>query len=555
MSGRIRCAIYTRKSTDEGLDQDFNSLDAQREACEAFIRSQKGLGWVVIKDHYDDGGISGGTMDRPALQRLLVDIEQGEVDLVVVYKVDRLTRSLMDFARIIEAFDAKGVSFVSVTQQFNTANSMGRLTLNVLLSFAQFEREVTAERIRDKIAASKRKGMWMGGLPPLGYDNIDKKLVINEGEAKTVRFLFRTYIELGSIRALKGVADQNAITTKRRKVGGGKSFSRGHLAQLLRNPIYIGRVAHRGEVFDGQHEAIIDPETWETVQELLDGKAPARRSATNIKGGAVLTGLLFDETGDRLTPTYTRKHGRRYRYYISKRLVGDPEATGGWRIPAVDLEKIIVQGLTDFLEDETGWMGFLGHQDWSIPNIKEARWRVAGVLSGLSKEPGGGLRDAVHQVAEQIRVAPGSIEIDLELGNLFQGMVADGDPVVHTMTLPFHMRRRGVEAKIVIPGAKTQPDEPDQNLVHLVQRSHQWWERLVTEPDCNIEKLARSSDIPACEVTRFLPLAFLAPEIVEEVLDGCQPMELNVQKIKKVGPIPADWAEQRRLLGFGPQPN
>ena len=395
----------------------------------------------------------------------------------------------------------------------------------------------------------------MTRLPPLGYDNVDKKLVINEDEARTVRFLFRSYMELGSIRSLKGVADQQGITTKRRKVGGGKAFSRGHLAQLLRNPIYTGQVTHRGEVFDGQHEAIVDPETWQAVQQLLDGKAPSRRSATNIKGGSVLTGLLFDETGDRLTPTYTRKHGRRYRYYISKRLVGDPEATGGWRIPAVDLEKVIVQGLTDFLEDEAGWMGLLKHQDWSIPEIKEARWRVAGVLRGLSKESGEDLRAAVHEVVEQIRVAPGSIEIDLALGNLFPGMVVDGDPVVHTITLPFHMRRRGVEAKIVIPGAKIQPNEPDENLVHLVQRSHQWWERLVTEPDCNIAKLAKSSGIPACEVTRFLPLAFLAPEIVEAVLDGRQPVELNVQKIKKVGPIPADWAEQRRLLGFGAQPN
>ena len=549
MSELIRCAIYTRKSTEEGLDQDFNSLDAQREACEAFVASQKGLGWRVLPKRYDDGGISGGTMERPALQELLADIEQGEVDLVVVYKVDRLTRSLMDFARIIETFDSQAVSVVSVTQQFNTANSMGRLTLNVLLSFAQFEREVTAERIRDKIAASKKKGMWMGGLPPLGYDNIDKKLVINVDEARTVRFLFESYIELDSIRALKGVADQQGITTKCRKVRGGRSFSRGHLAQLLRNPVYIGKVAHHGEVFEGQHEAIIGLETWETVQQFLDGKAPSRRSATNTKLGSLLTGLLFDETDDRLTPTYTKKHGRRYRYYISKRLVGDPNAQDGWRIPAPDLEKTIVQCLTDFLEDEAGWIGLLDHRDRSVAEVKEARRHAAGLLRGLSMEPGEDLKAVVHRAIEKITVTPGTVLIDLELAALFPGLAAGADRVAHTITLPFQMRRRGVEAKIMIPGAKTQSINPDENLTRLMQRSHQWWRQLVSEPSCNVEVLARTSGIAACEVTRFLPLAFLAPDIVEAVLDGRQPVELNVQKLKKLGAIPADWAEQRRLLG------
>jgi DNA invertase Pin-like site-specific DNA recombinase len=278
MSGRIRCGIYTRKSTEEGLEQDFNSLDAQREACEAYVQSQRSLGWIAQKKRYDDGGISGGTMDRPALRELLADIEQGRVDLVVVYKVDRLTRSLMDFAKIIEAFDTKGISFVSVTQQFNTANSMGRLTLNVLLSFAQFEREVTAERIRDKIAASKKKGMWMGGPLPLGYDVKDRKLIINKTEAETVRHIFCMYGDLGTVRRVKENLDCLSIVTKLRaqkngKVTGGTPFSRGNLYQLLSNPIYIGRIPYKGETYSGQHEAIVDQRSWEMAQVLLAGNA------------------------------------------------------------------------------------------------------------------------------------------------------------------------------------------------------------------------------------------------------------------------------------------
>jgi DNA invertase Pin-like site-specific DNA recombinase len=278
MSGRIRCGIYTRKSTEEGLEQDFNSLDAQREACEAYVQSQRSLGWIAQKKRYDDGGISGGTMDRPALRELLADIEQGRVDLVVVYKVDRLTRSLMDFAKIIEAFDTKGISFVSVTQQFNTANSMGRLTLNVLLSFAQFEREVTAERIRDKIAASKKKGMWMGGPLPLGYDVKDRKLIINKTEAETVRHIFCMYGDLGTVRRVKENLDCLSIVTKLRaqkngKVTGGTPFSRGNLYQLLSNPIYIGRIPYKGETYSGKHEAIVDQRSWEMAQVLLAGNA------------------------------------------------------------------------------------------------------------------------------------------------------------------------------------------------------------------------------------------------------------------------------------------
>src|SRR5690242_3176627 len=269
-----RCAVYTRKSSEEGLEQDFNSLHAQREACEAFIKSQAGEGWRVVKTAYDDGGLSGGTMERPALQRLLTDIRSGLIDAVVVYKVDRLTRSLADFARLVEIFDAQGVSFVSVTQQFNTTSSMGRLTLNVLLSFAQFEREVTGERIRDKIAASKKKGMWMGGNVPLGYDASERTLVINPAEAETVRCIFALYGELGCVRRVKEEADRLGLRTKCTTTAngterGGKPFSRGHLYTLLSNPIYTGRIAHKGELHPGQQPPLIDDETWVAVRDQL----------------------------------------------------------------------------------------------------------------------------------------------------------------------------------------------------------------------------------------------------------------------------------------------
>jgi DNA invertase Pin-like site-specific DNA recombinase len=286
MTSRRRCAIYTRKSTEEGLEQDFNSLDAQREACEAFIRSQRQEGWHLLSERFDEGGYSGGTMERPALTRLLAAAREGRIETVVVYKVDRLTRSLVDFARIVELFDQSGVSFVSVTQQFNTTTSMGRLTLNVLLSFAQFEREVTGERIRDKIAASKKKGIWMGGLVPLGYDVKDRCLLVNPPEADAVRALFRLYLELGTVRRLKEAADRLGLVTKRRHLSpdhalGGQAFTGGHLYQLLSNPIYLGEVVHKGVSYAGRHEAIIDRETFGAVQARLNDNATARQSSTN----------------------------------------------------------------------------------------------------------------------------------------------------------------------------------------------------------------------------------------------------------------------------------
>ncbi len=355
---RKRCAIYTRKSTDEGLEKDFNSLQAQREACEAFIKSQKGEGWEAIKAQYDDGGYSGGSTERPALQRLLSDIRDHRVDVVVVYKVDRLTRSLADFAKMVEVFDGHGVSFVAVTQQFNTTTSMGRLTLNVLLSFAQFEREVTGERIRDKIAASKRKGMWMGGVTPLGYEVKDRKLVVVPAEAKTVQSIYARYLELGSVRLLKQHLDRGGIRSKSRTYGNGNRvgsnlFSRGALYALLSNPIYIGEIAHKGERHPGQHQPIIDRPLWDAVQAKLVDQGPGPLAQNRKTEPSPLIGKLFDADCGRLTPSHTIKRGRRYRYYTSVPLTkGASNEVEGWRIPAPQLEAIVADAAASCLADQ-----------------------------------------------------------------------------------------------------------------------------------------------------------------------------------------------------------
>ena len=346
-----RCAIYTRKSTEHNLDLEFNSLDAQREACEAYIKSQAHEGWRLIPDHYDDGGLSGASLDRPALQNLLADVRAGKITVVVVYKVDRLTRSLADFAKLVELFDQYGVSFVSITQSFNTTSSMGRLTLNVLLSFAQFEREVIGERVRDKIAASKRKGLWVGGPVPLGYRCLDKKLEIVPEEAETVRTIFSLYLELGSMGALIAELDRRGIRTKvngRRdgRQSGGIRFGVGPLAHLLKNRFYIGEVAYRGEVHRGEHEPILSRDLFEAVQEKLAANAVARQ--VRLRGSAaLLTGRLFDDRGNRMSPTHANKKGARYRYYVSQALLQNRKAEAGSiaRVPAPETENLVCDGV------------------------------------------------------------------------------------------------------------------------------------------------------------------------------------------------------------------
>jgi DNA invertase Pin-like site-specific DNA recombinase len=342
---KLRCAVYTRKSSEEGLEQEFNSLDAQREACEAYIASQKAEGWLLVPDRYDDGGMSGATLERPALKRLLGDIEAQRVDIVVVYKIDRLSRALMDFAKLVEVFDRNSVTFVSVTQSFNTTTSMGRLTLNILLSFAQFEREVIGERIRDKIAASRKRGMWMGGFVPLGYDVRDRKLVVNEAEARKVRMIFERFVRIGSATTLVRMLRAEGITGKY-----GKLVDKGYVYKLLNNRTYIGLAVHKGTAYPGEHDAIVNQALWDKVHSILADSPRQRAARTRAQTPALLKGLIFGPTGRAMTPTHTRKGGRLYRYYVSTDVLKrDADACSVRRIPAAEIESAVIDQVRGLL--------------------------------------------------------------------------------------------------------------------------------------------------------------------------------------------------------------
>ncbi|WP_370162472.1 recombinase family protein [Limimaricola soesokkakensis] len=349
---RLRCAIYTRKSSEEGLDMEFNSLDAQREACDAYIASQKSEGWVATRDRYDDGGFSGGNLDRPGLKRLLADIDDGLIDVVVVYKIDRLSRALMDFSKLVEVFDRNGVTFVSVTQSFNTTTSMGRLTLNILLSFAQFEREVIGERIRDKVAASRKRGIWMGGYVPLGYDVQDRKLVINEAEAASVRRIFERFVELGSATMLAKELRREGFRSKQ-----GTLIDKGYLYRVLRNRVYRGEAVHKGKAYPGEHEAIVTDKVWDQVDAILQGNRHARSSNSRMQTPAPLKGLIFTDTGAAMTPTATKKRGKLYRYYVSMDVIKNRTTEGDsgidlapTRLPAGMVEDAIVTEVRRILQ-------------------------------------------------------------------------------------------------------------------------------------------------------------------------------------------------------------
>lgn len=562
MTVQRRCAIYTRKSTDEGLEQDFNSLHAQREACEAFIKSQKHEGWVCLDQAYDDGGISGATMQRPALQRMLAEVQAGKIDVVVVYKVDRLTRALADFAKIVEIFDAKGASFVSVTQQFNTTSSMGRLTLNVLLSFAQFEREVTGERIRDKVAASKKKGMWMGGLVPLGYDVEDRDLVINPSEAKTVRALFELYQELGTVRQIKDAADRLGLVTKRRPQSGGqdqgrRAFTRGHLYSLLANPLYAGEVIHKGVRYPGRHKAIIDRQTFDAVQRQLAGNSAARKSRTNTKAPSLLAGLIYDQTGDRLCPTHANKKGRRYRYYISSRLLQSSGAVDdGWRLPANELDATISHAVRQLLNDQQRILEALQLDDPSPERLRTIIGRAAAVAVELKDRPFEHRRELLSALLRRIILHADSIHLEMKVSalvNLIAGSATGStEPSDRQFCLivPVHLRRRGVEAKLVLAAEPGQSRRPDTKLVALLADAHRWVDDLAKGAVASVRGIAARYNRDPGEVSRTLPLAFLAPDIVEAILEGRQPVELTPRHLKRIGVLPIRWQDQRRRLGF-----
>jgi site-specific DNA recombinase len=495
----LRCAIYTRKSTEHGLEQEFNSLDAQREACEAYIKSQAFQGWKALPQQYNDPAYSGGNLDRPALKRLLADIEAGKVDVVVVYKIDRLTRSLVDFAKLVEAFDAKSVSFVAITQQFNTTTSMGRLTLNILLSFAQFERELAAERVRDKVAASRRKGKWTGGTVPLGYHAKDKKLVINKAEAEIVRTIFGLYLELGSFSKLVAELDRRKIVTKRRntkvaKYRGGIPFTYGPLAYFLKNRIYIGETHYGGKWFKGEHEALLDRSTFERVQELLKSNTVKRRVKFS-ESGALLQGKLFDDKGNRMGPSFSSRNGVRYRFYVSTALRGRSQKAGSvTRISAPEIEGLVEQ---------------------------EVRKRLA-LVDSTTEE----VLDKILRVV----VSTGKIEITLENSRIKKQPIEI--PWAPKLKNEAHVQPSPTNANT------------DQKLIKAIVRARAWLDDLAAGRFTSVDDLANAANLNPKVIRQGLRLAFLAPELTTAALDGEATFALK--QIPKL--LPLSWHEQSQTI-------
>ena len=529
----LRCAIYTRKSTEEGLDQAFNSLDAQREACEAYVRSQIGEGWRTIPAAYDDGGYSGGNMERPGLQTLLKDIENGLVDIVVVYKVDRLTRSLADFAKIVERFDKRGVSFVSVTQAFNTTTSMGRLTLNVLLSFAQFEREVTSERIRDKIAASKKKGMWMGGMPPFGYVVREKKIYPDPLEAPIVRRIFQRYLDLGSVLPLKADLAGEGIRSKSRvsrhgKTYGGAAFGRGALYHLLQNRLYVGEIRHKDQRYEGEHEAIVPLDLFEAVQAKLQEQQRRSGASPAARRSHPLAGLIWDEDGRRMSPTHGQKGGRRYRYYASRA----NSAAETLRIPAEPIEELVFDRVR------------------RIANLPPAS-TVDALLQLLKRVDIGSqtlrLNLDANLLADCLR---GSAELHQDAADIaaqVENRLHNGEALVEqsgflVLTIPVRPIRRGGATALVHPGhgKPVGPAKPDLALLKAIARAHGWLEQMVSGQATTFREVAKAEGIEERYVRRLIPLAFLPPDMLADALAGRQSASLTVDRIARDG-LPFAW--------------
>ncbi len=534
---RKRCAVYTRKSSEEGLEQDFNSLDAQREACLAYIQSQKSEGWRAVRTHYDDGGFSGGNVDRPGLTQLLADIEQGKIDTVVVYKVDRLTRSLADFAKIVDVLDSNGASFVSVTQQFNTTTSMGRLTLNMLLSFAQFEREVTGERIRDKIAASKRKGLWMGGRVPLGYRANGRTLEISESEASIVRRIYDLYAKEESVSRVTEEIGRLGLKTKvyvdkRGRRSGGKPFSRGHIHRVLANPIYAGRISHKGAIFEGQHPALIDVEAWERTQAALNARAPSgeRRGSPSL-----LKGKLFDEFGTPLTPSHTVKSGRRYRYYVSR--PASPAETSQAcssisRLPAGDIEKLVSQTVAELLSDRRQ-IGDLLRGQGVGGNVITSTFRA---LSSWRGNP----VDTVRRVD----VTSEEISIELDLSTAAQREI----PRLRLNIATRIQKRRGVRRIVRKGDMQSESRCLDLALLKSVARARSWFEAVSTGRVRSFAEIASSERVSEQYVGKLMPLAWLSPGIVRGIVDGTGSIEITTEALTSKVDIPASWGTQRLAL-------
>jgi len=531
----VRCAIYTRVSTEHGLDQEFNSLDAQYEAASAYIKSQAHAGWTLIRSRYDDGGYSGGSTDRPDLQRLLEDIRARKIDVIVVYKVDRLTRSLADFAKLVELFDAHGVSFVSVTQQFNTTTSMGRLTLNVLLSFAQFEREVTSERIRDKIAASKRKGIWVGGTLPLGYEMKDGKIAVVEEEAELVRSIFRRYLELGSVNELLRDLRERNIRTKTRLLStgatrGGIPFGRGALYYLLSNHFYIGEVKYKNEILPGEQPPIMDRALFEAVRHKSLAQWSHRTIVRN-KSDHLLTGLLFDDAGHRMIPTHATKAGIRYRYYVSTRVLHGEAKTASAgsisRVPAPDIEDIVVKFLKEHLAAE---------QDGATTSVMPS-----------------GDRGDLAQLVAGIVVHKDRLIVRLKSDNADE---ASDRPDDQSLTIPWQKPPSKRSRQILLPHNASRSDvRPEQferraHLVSAIARGRRWLDDVVSGRVTTVAQLCAREKCSVRQVNMTISLAFLAPNLVKAAVEGRLPRGIGIERLRDPS---TEWSRQFEVLGLNPE--
>lgn len=494
-------------------------------------------------------------MERPALQALIQDIKAGLIDVIVVYKVDRLTRSLTDFAKLVDVFDEHDVSFVSVTQAFNTTTSMGRLTLNVLLSFAQFEREVTAERIRDKFAASKKKGIWMGGTCPFGYGHKDRKLYIEDNEAKTIRSIFNLYIKLRNVRLVKSEIDQRAYKTRLRtqksgKVVGGKPFSRGHIYRILTNPIYIGNIQHKENVYMGEHQAIITQQIWDHVQSTLKSNAARRQTLGNSKSNALLAGLLFDTDGNTLVPHHAKARGVRYEYYVSQRLkAGDQDS--GWRLPAGKIEDVITKLLADVFGSQKELMALIPLSQLSADRLQGVSTIAKSLRNQLKSGEHADLKSLLHHLIETITLETNQIAVTFKSNYLAETFgLPPSDQEQITLSKPMTIKRRGQEMRMVIGSEELAHANPDQALIKLVAQAYALRTGLEDGSVSSIKNFAESHGIDHADAKRMLPLSYLAPDIVEAILEGRQPEGVCVSTLRSGYGLPMPWAEQRRKLDF-----
>jgi DNA invertase Pin-like site-specific DNA recombinase len=592
-----RCAVYTRVSTDHGLEQDFNSLDAQREASQAYIRSQAHEGWILARGRYDDGGYSGASLERPALQALLEEVRKRQIDVIVVYKVDRLTRSLADFAKLIELLDAHDVSFISITQSFNTTTSMGRLTLNMLLSFAQFEREVTGERIRDKIAASKKKGLWVGGVVPLGYKVVDRKLMIDEAEAPIVRLIFERYCALGSLIALMRELRERQVITRLRTLSSGRMiggivFTKGPLAYLLKNRMYLGEINHGQSSYPGEHPAIVDKAIFDKVQEILARNAAAK-GYSQSRSQALLLGRLYDDRGHRMTPSFAMKRGVRYRYYVSRAVTeGQSDVAGSIvRVPAIDVEEAILEALNKLAStvDSKRWLSLLdprlhvadkligfpaiaprdlaaptdAPRATSAPSVVTStpRSTMTGRVSTASKSaatsasyrasaplPATASESCrlIEAVVESAAIRDGSIEIAL---------TRDAATIVGEETVVTAWRKPPprVSRELIPPIEGGHPDERAMRsdtkikLLAGIAKARALLDELIAGRVLDIADLAQREKRSVRSTSMQVSLAFLAPSLVQAIADNRLPRGIGLTRLAD---LPNDWSQQFKVLGL-----